>query len=202
MEIIVPADSPIKDLKDLKGKTVAFVSMSSNSGAKAPIVLLKEKHDLQVDRDYRFAITGSHQRSILGVCVGQSAASILSAPLASEDARKTALAKPGGRFEAAFVASDMLARMVAEGTVKAEQYRVIGKEGPFPVLCFGVPHNLDPALVVKIKDAFASFPFEGNRVGEKYRSSGKVKFAPVDYRKDWQKVREIDEKLPSVIQGN
>jgi len=36
MELIVPADSPIKTPADLKGKKVAFTSPTSNSGFKAP----------------------------------------------------------------------------------------------------------------------------------------------------------------------
>ena len=39
MEIIVPADSPIKTPADLKGKKVAFTSPTSNSGYKAPLAI-------------------------------------------------------------------------------------------------------------------------------------------------------------------
>src|SRR5262249_33723297 len=41
MEIIVPADSPIKTPADLKGKKVAFTEPTSNSGYKAPLAILK-----------------------------------------------------------------------------------------------------------------------------------------------------------------
>jgi len=41
MEIIVPADSPIKTPADLKGKKVAFTAPTSNSGFKAPSAILK-----------------------------------------------------------------------------------------------------------------------------------------------------------------
>ena len=40
MEIIVPADSPIKTPADIKGKKLAFTSPTSNSGFKAPSALL------------------------------------------------------------------------------------------------------------------------------------------------------------------
>jgi phosphonate transport system substrate-binding protein len=43
MEIIVPADSPIKTPADLKGKKVAFTEPTSNSGYKAPLAILKSK---------------------------------------------------------------------------------------------------------------------------------------------------------------
>ena len=41
MEIIVPADSPIKTPADIKGKKLAFTAPTSNSGFKAPSALLE-----------------------------------------------------------------------------------------------------------------------------------------------------------------
>jgi phosphonate transport system substrate-binding protein len=186
-------------LKDLKGKQVAFVSLSSNSGGRAPIVRFHEKADLTVFKDYRFTITGSHETSILGVCIGRDAAPVLSSRLTSEAAKSEAQKKPGAKYEAASVASDLLAKMVSEGKVQAEQYRTLYKDGPFPPLCFGISHQLKPELAAKIKDAFTTFSFEGNSVGERYKSSSRVKFAPVDYKKDWQAVRDIDQKLQKVL---
>jgi phosphonate transport system substrate-binding protein len=198
LEIIVPAESPVKELKELKGKQLAFVSLSSNSGGRAPIVRLSEKAGLTVLKDYTYTLTGSHFISIFGVCKGREAAPILANRQATDEARKKALEKPGAKFEAACVASDLLARMVREGVIKTDEYRTIHREGPFPPLCFGVAHNLKPELLAKIKDAFATFKFEGNSVGEKYKSAARIKFVPVDYKKDWQAVRDIDEKLPKV----
>ena len=53
MEIIVPADSPIKTPADIKGKKVAFTSPTSNSGFKAPSAILKAEFNLEANRDYR-----------------------------------------------------------------------------------------------------------------------------------------------------
>src|SRR6202166_284037 len=52
MEIIVPADSPIKTPADLKGKKVAFTSPTSNSGFKAPSAILKADFNLEAERDF------------------------------------------------------------------------------------------------------------------------------------------------------
>src|SRR5512136_2133730 len=52
MEIIVPADSPIKTPADLKGKKLAFTSPTSNSGYKAPSAILKADFDLEAGRDF------------------------------------------------------------------------------------------------------------------------------------------------------
>ncbi|HMO84231.1 MAG TPA: PhnD/SsuA/transferrin family substrate-binding protein, partial [Lacipirellulaceae bacterium] len=52
MKIIVPADSPIKTLDDLKGRRMTFVRPRSNSGCTAALVMLMDEHDLQPERDY------------------------------------------------------------------------------------------------------------------------------------------------------
>ena len=53
MEIIVPANSNIQSPADLKGKTLAFTSPTSNSGFKAPSALLKSEFGLVADKDFK-----------------------------------------------------------------------------------------------------------------------------------------------------
>ncbi|HSG94641.1 MAG TPA: phosphate/phosphite/phosphonate ABC transporter substrate-binding protein, partial [Afifellaceae bacterium] len=67
MEIIVPADSPIRSPADLAGKTLAFTSPTSNSGFKAPSAILKLEFGLIADQDFSTAFSGKHDNSILGV---------------------------------------------------------------------------------------------------------------------------------------
>ena len=118
MEIIVPAGSPVQKPEDLKGKAIAFTGMSSNSGAKAPLVTLKDEFNLLPDRDYTFAFTGDHKHSIRDVAAGKVAA--------------------------ACVANDILGQMIAAGDVKKDAVRSIYKSKSFPPVCFGVPVTLEP----------------------------------------------------------
>ena len=67
MEIIVPADSPIKAPTDLKGHKVAFTDATSNSGFKAPSAILKADFNLEAKRDFEPVFSGKHDNSILGV---------------------------------------------------------------------------------------------------------------------------------------
>lgn len=185
MEVIVPAGSPVQKVSDLKSSSrektaIAFVAMSSNSGAKAPLVIFKEEFGMLpgAGREYEFLITGEHKASIEGVAKG--------------------------KYAAACVAGDILARMTTPGKdgkpqVDPAKIRSIYPSKPFPPLCFGVPHNLEPGLAKKIEEAFATFKFEGNSVGERYKSSQGVKFAPVKYKEDWENVRTIDEKLTKLL---
>jgi phosphonate transport system substrate-binding protein len=120
MELIVPADSPVKSPADLPGKTVALVALSSNSGGKAPLVVLKEQFKLLPGKDYRFTFAGSHDLAIKAVAAGKA--------------------------DAAAVANDILVRLTADGTVPAGKVRSVFKSAAFPRVCFGVSHALDPAV--------------------------------------------------------
>ena len=70
MEIIVKDDSPIQSPSEIKGKTLAFTSPTSNSGFKAPSAILKGEFDLIADRDFTPTFSGKHDNSILGVYNG------------------------------------------------------------------------------------------------------------------------------------
>ncbi|MBA4188095.1 MAG: phosphate/phosphite/phosphonate ABC transporter substrate-binding protein [Planctomycetaceae bacterium] len=173
MEILVPANSPIQKPEDLRGKTVGFVALSSNSGGKAPLVILKDKYTMLPGRDYKYTFVGDHVRAIKDVAAG--------------------------RYDAVCVANDLLGRTVAAGDVKPEQFRSIYKSDSFPPLCFGVPHNLPPDLLAKVKQVFTDFSFAGSSVGQSYVKRGQVKFAPVDYKTDWKLIRDVDESLTHLL---
>lgn len=189
MEVIVPADSAIKDIADIRGKTVRFTAMSSNSGAKAPLVIFKEQ-GLLPGKDYQYLPTGDHILSILGVCYGSNA--LLRMDPEDKKLKLVVPEKPGPKYDVACVASDLLTREVAADRVKKDQYRSIYTSKEFPPLCFGVPYNLDPALRTKIEEAFQSYEFPGTNPVQK-------KFARCDYKKDWEYVREIDAKLTNLM---
>jgi len=173
MEILVPAGSPVQKPEDLRGKTVGLVALSSNSGGKAPLVIFKDKFGMLPGRDYKYTFTGDHVRAIKDVVAG--------------------------RYDAVCVANDLLARTVAAGDVKPEQFRSIHKSDSFPPLCFGVPHNLPPDLLAKVKQVFTDFSSAGNSVGESYVKRGQVKFAPVDYKTDWKLIRDVDDSLTHLL---
>lgn len=171
MNLIVPAGSSVKDASELKGQSVAFAAMSSNSGGKAPLVLFKESFKMLPGRDYDFTITGDHKISIREVA--------------------------NNKHAAAAVASDLLEAAQSPGKtgtpqIPAGSVRVIYESKPFPPLCFGVPHNLDPKLRAKIEEAFKTFTFPDP-------TPSRAKFAPVVYAKDWEYVREIDDKLTKLL---
>lgn len=164
MEILVPADSAIKSPADLKGKSMAFTSPTSNSGFKAPSAILKADFGLEAKKDFTPAFSGKHDNSILGV--------------ANKD------------YEAAAIANSVLKRMIDRKVVDASKIRSIYKSQTFPTTGYGHAHDLDPALVEKIKEAFFTFPWEGSDLQKEFKKEGK--FIPIVYKKDWDVIRKID----------
>jgi len=164
MEIIVPADSPIKTPADLKSKKLAFTAPTSNSGFKAPSVLLESEFKLVAKRDYEPVFSGKHDNSVLGV--------------ANKD------------YEAAAIANEVMFRMFERKVVDKAKIRTIYKSETFPTTGYGVAHNLDPALAGKIKDAFFSFPWEGSALKAEFKTEDR--FVPITYQKDWSVIRKID----------
>ena len=161
---IVKASSPYQKLADLKGKRVAHTSASSNSGNLAPRVLFPAE-GLTPEQDYKPLMSGGHDKSTLGVASGD--------------------------YDLAAVASDVFERMVARGTVKGDDFRIIYKSPVFPTSSFAYAHDLKPELAAKLKACFFSFKFPPEMTKEFNGDDG---FVPITYQKDWAVVREVAEK--------
>ena len=164
MELIVPADSPIKTPADIKGKKLAFTSPTSNSGYKAPLAILKSDFNLEPERDFKPVFSGKHDNSIIGV--------------ANKD------------YDAAAIANEVMKRMVERKVVDPAKIRTIYKSETFPTTGYGYAHNLDPKLVEKIKQAFFTFPWEGSSLKAEFKEEDR--FVPINYKKDWSVIRKID----------
>ena len=115
------------------------------------------------DQDYEVIYSGSHDQSMLGVVAGD--------------------------YDAAPVASEVVDRMAERGLYDPEEVRIVWESDPFPTTSFNYAHDLDPALVEKIKEAFFSFDFKGNKLGEEFE--GVSKFVPITYKDQWAVIRQI-----------
>ena len=164
MELIVPADSAIQSPADLKGKTLAFTSPTSNSGSKAPQALLKSEFGLVVDQDYKTAYSGKHDNSVIGV--------------ANKD------------YEAAAIANSVSKRMFDRGVVDPATVRTIYKSETFPTTGYGHAHNLHPEVVAKIKQAFFTYDWEGTDLKKEFAKEDK--FVAIYHKTDWSIIRKID----------
>ena len=162
LQVYTRKDSGINEMADLKGKRVAHTAPTSNSGNLAPRALFPAL-GVTPEQDYEVIYSGSHDQSMLGVVAGD--------------------------YDAAPVASEVVDRMAERDLYDPEEMKIIWESDPFPTTSYTYAHNLDPALVEKIKEAFFSFDFAGTALGEEFK--GVSKFVPISYQKDWAVIREI-----------
>jgi len=166
MEIITFPGSGITKVDDIRGKSLAFTSETSNSGFKAPSALLKSEFKMEAGKDFKPAFSGKHDNSILGV--------------ANKD------------YPAASIANSVMKRMISRGVIKPEQIVSIYKSQTFPTTVFGHVYNLKPELAAKVKEAFMGFPWEGSALKAEFEKSGEAKFIPITFKGHWEVVRKID----------
>jgi phosphonate transport system substrate-binding protein len=160
--LITHKDSPIKSIADLKGKRVAHVAPSSNSGDLAPRALFRAQ-GIEPDKDYTVVYSGKHDNSIMGVV--------------NRD------------YDAAPVASTVVERMAARNMFKKDDLRIVYESAPFPRTAFGVAHDLAPELQAKIKEAFLTFDFKNSALAKEFKDV--AKFGPIDYKDAWRDIRTI-----------
>jgi phosphonate transport system substrate-binding protein len=167
IEIIVPASSDLHKPEDLKNHELTLTQPNSNSGYKAPMVLLKREHSIEPEKDYVIRMSQEHDKSIEGIAKGE--------------------------YQAAAVASDMLARAEASGAISKDKYRSIYKSESFPSAALGYIYNLKPELAAKVKEALLTYDMKGSPLESDFVMADQTKFVPVTYKTDWALIRSIDE---------
>ena len=164
MEILAHADSDIRSVEDLRGRTLAFTSPTSNSGYKAPSVLLEEEFDLVPGRDFEATFSGRHDNSVLGVLHGD--------------------------YEAAAVANIVIDQVLARGVGDPDDLRVLFRSETFPTTAYGVSNRLDPRLADKVRQSFRTFEWEGSALAAEF--DPEEQFIPISYEEHWRVIRRID----------
>lgn len=158
---VVKAMSPYQKLSDLKGKKVAHVSPSSNSGNLAPRALVAAE-GLVPDQDYKVLYSGKHENSVSGVATGD--------------------------YDAAHVASDVVLRMEDRGLIKPGELRVIYKSPSFPPGGMSMANDLRPDLQKKIRDCTLDYHYAPEMVKA---FQGADRWWPIEYKRDWEAIRKV-----------
>jgi phosphonate transport system substrate-binding protein len=171
MEIISYPGSGIEKVEDIKGRTLAFTSPTSNSGFKAPSALLKAEFDMLPDRDFKTTFSGKHDNSILGV--------------ANKD------------YDAASIANSVKFRMIKRDVIKEDDTVVVYQSQKFPTTGFGYVYNLKPELAEKVKESFMTFEWDkpdGSPTSLKveFEKSNEGQFIPITFKEHWDVIRKID----------
>jgi phosphonate transport system substrate-binding protein len=170
LQLITQKDSDINEVKDLKGRKVAHVTPSSNSGNQAPRALFKNM-GVTPDVDYEVIYSGKHDNSIMGV--------------ANRD------------YEAAPIASSVLERMVTKDVVNMDDLKIIWESDPFPTTSYGFTYNLNPELQEKIREAFLTFDWKGTALEKEFGKQAD-KFCAITFEKDWKPIRIIQKENGTV----
>lgn len=126
--IIVPADSDIQGVGELRGKVFAFGDISSTSGTLYPRIML-DAAGITVPDDLEDVIySGGHDA--------------------------TALAVANGRVDAGGLEERILVRMIEQGTIDEDSVRIIARSDPIEGYPWAVRDALDDETKVSIVDAF------------------------------------------------
>lgn len=164
--IITRADSGIKTLEDIKGKSFAFTDVASTSGYLIPQAMFGSA-GIDPEKDFDVSFAGSHAAVIEAVKAGQV------------DAGATC----DNRIEDALEA----------GVIEEGEIFIVATTDPIPMSPEVVRSGMDPALKKKIQDAYLNMPSElaEQAVGT---LSGYVKAVDSDYDflREVAKVLDLD----------
>ncbi len=163
LQLITHKSTDIMKVTDMKGRNIAHVTPSSNSGNQAPRALFTAM-GVKPDVDYKVKYSGKHDNSIMGV--------------ANKD------------YEAAPVASSVLDRMHDKGVVNKDDLRVIWQSKLFPTTSYGYAHNLHPALQVQVENAFLTFDWTGTALKKEFGKKSD-RFIPITFKEHWSDIRTI-----------
>ncbi len=163
LQLITHKSTDIKKVSDLKGRKVAHVTPSSNSGNQAPRALFKSM-GVVPDKDYKVSYSGKHDNSIMGV--------------ANKD------------YDAAPIASSVLDRMHDKGIVNKNDLRIIWESKLFPTTSYGFAHNLHPDLKRQITYAFLSFDWKGTALDKEFGKKSD-RFISISFKDHWSDIRTI-----------
>ncbi|MGX5220186.1 MULTISPECIES: putative selenate ABC transporter substrate-binding protein [Pseudomonas] len=124
----ISADPDVKSVKDLKGKTFAFGSVSSTSGSLMPRYFMLQDGIKPEEFFSRVAYSGAHDATAAWVQAGKADGGVLNA--------------------------SVWEKLVASGKVDTNKVKVIATTPTYYDYNWTVRGTLDPALQAKIKAAF------------------------------------------------
>lgn len=170
---IVPGDSPAQSLKDLAGKSVAFVDPASTSGGLVPTYLVK-KETGKMPREFfgKFTYAGSHD--------------------AVEMAVKNKTVDAGADNDITYN------KMIDKGLITKETNRVLLYSDPLPGSPLAYRSDLDDALKRKIRDAilYAHYYIDVTGYGELSRYEAT---APPDYESIRDLVKQLNLRKEQIL---
>ncbi len=138
MYLITQPESPIYDLRDLDGKTFAFVDPASTSGNFMPRYVFS-RNNINPEKFFKsIYYSGTHQASLIAV--------------------------KEGKVDAGCIASEVYDLAIERGQMKESDVRVFYRSQPIPGSPFVVRTNLPADLQTKLREGFKGL--KGVRFGK------------------------------------
>ncbi|MGD0390003.1 MAG: PhnD/SsuA/transferrin family substrate-binding protein [Tepidisphaeraceae bacterium] len=180
LDIIVPAASAIATPADLKGHSLLCTVPASITGYRAAVAMLMQNEQMRPNVDYFITWSMGQKRSIVSVVKGQ--------------------------YDSAAVSNDKVQSLLDDGTVEKSQFKVIYQSEVIPRTTIGWFYNLKPDLAEKVRQAILGFKpaastptpeADSETAGSSDSSTNnpQLHFIPIDYKKDFQLVRWIDDSF-------
>jgi phosphonate transport system substrate-binding protein len=167
LDVAVRSDSSVKTLADIKGHTLTCTAPDSITGYRAAVAMLSQDAGLRPDVDYFISFSHGQKRSIEGLKAGE--------------------------FEIAALSDDKVQSLQKAGSLAPADCRIVYQSEVIPRLTIGYVYNLKPELAVKVTKAILDFK---NEKGAQDEDSGEsMRFYPVDYMRDFEFVRRIDDSF-------
>jgi phosphonate transport system substrate-binding protein len=98
-----------------------------------------------------------------------------------------------GKYTAAAVNSNVLARMAEQGSVDMKALRIIWTSQSYPSTSFGFAYNLTPDLQRRIHDAFLTFDWKASGLAKMFGGSADG-FCTISYKDVWAPIRQLQEE--------
>lgn len=143
--LVVRANSPIRSLADMKGKSLGYVDFNSTSGYLVPRAKFREQG---LDPDTYFGKTsfaGGHTQAVMALANGQFDAAILQAS--------------GGDPQQGFTRG-ALHTMARRGLVDLKDFRIIWTTGPIPSEAVIVRTDRPQAMIDLVRGTMAALAYD------------------------------------------
>jgi phosphonate transport system substrate-binding protein len=163
--VAVSRQSKIRSLAEVRGRTLTCTRPDSITGYRAAIAILSQEAGLMPQADYRFHFSHGQKRSIRGLVDGD--------------------------FEVAALSADKIQEMLADGSLKKSDIRVIYESQVIPRLTIGHVYHLKPELAARV--AKSVLEFDNPAAGDS--SEGPMRFFAIDYQTDFVFPRRIDDSF-------
>lgn len=143
--LVVRADSPVRSLQDMKGRTLGYVDFNSTSSYVFPRAKMREQ-GIEPDTFFgKTSFAGAHTQAVMALSNGQFEGTILNAS--------------GGSPETGFTRGP-LHTLARRGLVDLEDFRVVWTAGPIPGEAFVVRTDRPQPMIDLIRGAVAALPYD------------------------------------------